>query len=671
MKRQTMTIDNTTVSFGEERNLLEVIRKAHIELPTFCYHSEMSIYGACRLCMVEVEGMGMVPACSTLPTEGMVVHTTSQQIRKLRKMVIELLLASHVGDCPSCSKGPSCQLQKLGQRLGVDKVRFPQTRTPVAIDVSSPSLLRDPNKCVLCGDCVRMCNEIQTVGAIDFAYRGSKSTVMPCFGKNLGEVECVNCGQCARVCPTGALVPRPNIDEVWKALHDSSQTVVAQVAPAVRVALGEAFGMEPGTITTGRIVAALRRMGFDRVYDTSFTADLTILEEAEEFLERKKNGQNLPQFTSCCPAWVKFTEQYYPEYLGNLSTCSSPQQMMGALCKASLKKLQNIPAEKIVMVSIMPCTAKKYEARRPEHSRGAEPDVDLVLTTQELILMIKESGLVFDQLDQESFDMPFGFTTGGGVIFGNSGGVTEAVLRYAAEKITGRKDSNYVFKAARGPEGLREFTLTVEDTQLSVAVVSGLGNAREVLRRIQSGEKRYDLVEVMACPGGCMNGGGQPISSRADYKEKRTCGLYDNDKMLQLHKPQENPYIAEAYEKFLQKPGSHVAHDLLHTTYSPKRRTSGFAPEPEQEEGQLEISICFGTSCFLRGAQQLYSGINAFLAEQGAKARVSINATFCYERCDRGPVVKIGEEVLEHCTLDMARAAIRQHLAGRKAEIQV
>ncbi len=453
MKRQSLTLDNTTVNFTDERNLLEVIRTAHIELPTFCYHSEMSIYGACRLCMVEVDGMGMVPACSTLPADGMVVHTSTEQIRKLRRMVIELLLASHIGDCPTCSKGPSCQLQKLGQRMGVDKVRFQQARNPVAIDTSSPSLLRDPNKCVLCGDCVRMCNEIQTVGAIDFAYRGSQATVMPCFGKNLGEVECVNCGQCARVCPTGALVPQPNIDAVWKALHDKSRTVVAQVAPAVRVALGEAFGMDPGTITTGRIVAALRRMGFDRVYDTSFTADLTIVEEAEEFLQRKMKGEALPQFTSCCPAWVKFAEQYYPEYLGNLSTCSSPQQMMGALVKASLKKLQNIPAEQVVMVSIMPCTAKKYEARRPEHTRGAEPDVDLVLTTQELILMIKESGLVFNQLEQESFDMPFGFTTGGGVIFGNSGGVTEAVLRYAAEKITGRKDAAYVYKAP--PEAWR------------------------------------------------------------------------------------------------------------------------------------------------------------------------------------------------------------------------
>ena len=438
--RNVLTIDNMEIPIEGERNLLEVIRKAKIDLPTFCYHSEMSIYGACRLCMVDVEGRGLQPSCSTLPQAGMVVKTNTAEILTMRKMIVELLLASHVGECPTCSKGASCQLQSLAQRMGVSTVRFNTKKDVKPIDTSSLSILRDPNKCVLCGDCVRMCNEIQQVGAIHFAFRGSETQVAPSFNKNLGEVECVNCGQCARVCPVGALVPKSNKDLVWRALQTEGKHVVVQVAPAVRVAIGEEFGFEPGTISTGKMVAALKRMGFKAVYDTSFTADLTIIEEANEFIDRYKKGEKIPQFTSCCPGWVKYAEQYYSDYLPNVSSCRSPQQMFGSLCKKQLVEKDNIPADDIVMVSVMPCTAKKYEAAREEFGGKYGRDVDIVITTQELALMIKEMGLNFAQLEQASFDMPYGFKTGGGVIFGNSGGVTEAVIRYAGGSTKRQKD---------------------------------------------------------------------------------------------------------------------------------------------------------------------------------------------------------------------------------------
>nr|WP_243259133.1 NADH-dependent [FeFe] hydrogenase, group A6 [Clostridium sp. 'deep sea'] len=666
MNNLMITIDNKQVSFSDERNLLEVIRKANIDLPTFCYHSEMSIYGACRLCMVEIEGRGLQPACSTLPEAGMVVRTNTGEVRELRKMIIELLLASHEVDCPSCEKGSDCQLQSLAQRLGVKKVRFKNSYIDRPVDDSSPAIIRDPNKCILCGDCVRACNEIQHVGAIDFAFRGAESTVMPCFDKKLSQVECVYCGQCVRVCPTGALLPKTEIDKVWKDLHNKNKVVIAQIAPAVRIALGESFGLEPGTITTGKIVRALRRMGFDYVYDTSFGADLTILEEANEFIERFKNNEKLPQFTSCCPGWVKYAEQYYPEYLPNLSTCKSPQQMVGVVSKNDLINNHKNDKDNVVMVSIMPCTAKKFEAKRPEFESELGKDIDHVITTIELSTMIKEMGLDFNSLDQDSFDLPFGFKTGGGVIFGNSGGVTEAVLRFASEKLTGKRTDNYVFKTVRGTEGLREANIAVGDKTLRLAIVSGLGNAHKLVEQIKSGEKDYDFVEVMACPGGCINGGGQPTSHCTQTKEKRTAGLYDNDTMLQLHKSQENPYITEVYENLLQKPGSDVAHKLLHTHYQPRKRIQtddvSISKELNATEKQLTVSICFGTSCFIRGAQNILQAVTEHLKITGKEKYVDIKATFCYEKCERGPVVKIGDELITHCTVEKAIEVIDSKL---------
>jgi NADH-quinone oxidoreductase subunit G len=657
-------IDRKKVPLEGEQNLLELVRKARIDLPTFCYHSELSVYGACRLCMVEVAGQGLVPACSTPPADGMVVSTNTEETRKMRKIIVELLLANHSESCPTCQKSTTCQLQSLARRLGITRVRFKKHGGDAPVDCSSPSLVRDPNKCVLCGDCVRICAEVQSVGAIDFAHRGADTVVVPSFGKELNEVECVNCGQCARICPTGALTPKSEVEGVWKALHDPQRFVIAQVAPAVRVAVGEMFGLEPGVTATGQVGAALRVMGFDKVFDTSFTADLTVIEESNEFIKRAERGERLPQFTSCCPAWVKFVEQYYPEFVNHLSTCRSPQQMFGALSKEYLSTSLGKAKEEIVVVSIMPCTAKKFEAKRPEFNTGIA-DVDHVLTTQELGQMIEEEGLHFKDLEPEAFNMPFGFKTGAGVIFGNSGGVSEAVLRYVTERLTGEKRENYQFTSVRGDAGIREKTLNIAGKDFSFAVVSGLGNARRLIERIKSGEARYDLVEVMACPGGCINGAGQPVSKNPEVRQKRTKGIYENDRMLELHKSQDNPYVKELYGNgaFLGEVGGHKAHELLHTGYRNRKRIldEDVPLSGPDASGSLEVNVCFGTSCFLKGSQKILHGVLDYLRTNDMDDLVNVTASFCFERCDRGPTVRIGSQVIERCTLETAIRAIERH----------
>jgi NADH-quinone oxidoreductase subunit G len=562
MKTQYAVIDNIEVPIENERNLLELIRKAHIELPTFCYHSEISVYGACRMCMVDVQGRGIVPACSTPVSDGMVVTTSTKQIREMRKMVIELLLANHDQNCTSCPKSGDCKLQKIAQKLGISKVRFKKRDTFPEADLSSDAIYRDPSKCILCGDCVRVCKEIQGIGVMDFANRGAKSFVTPCFNKGIGEVDCVNCGQCVKVCPVGALTPKRQIDQVWNAVYDKSKTVVVQIAPAVRVAIGENFGFEPGEATTGRIVTALRMMGFNKIYDTSFAADVTVIEEGNEFLARLEKGEKLPQFTSCCPAWVKFAEQYYPELLPNISTCRSPQQMFGSLCKDKMTKDMKILRENLVVVSIMPCTAKKFEANRAEFAVDGNKDVDFVLTTQELAIMVKERGIDFGKLEVGAFDMPFGFKSGAAVIFGSSGGVSEAVLRYAANALNVGPFTEY--KELRADAGIKTTEIAIGGKVLKLAIVSGLANTRDLIKKIQSGEEQYDIVEVMACCGGCINGGGQPLSEDTSAVRARAKGLYDNDKMLQVHSSEENPYMQKMYRDDLSE---HKAHELLHTKY--------------------------------------------------------------------------------------------------------
>ena len=423
-EKKTLTVDGIIVEIEGERNLLEIIRKVGIDLPTFCYHSDLSVYGACRLCLVDVKGRGIMASCSTAPEADMVIKTNTAEIRSMRKINLELLLANHDRECPSCSRSNNCTLQNLARQLGVEEVRFKKLEKEdmQPIDTSSPSLVRDPNKCVLCGDCVRVCDEVQGIGAIDFAHRGSKACVSPAFNKDLGAVECVNCGQCAAVCPTGALVPNQERDDVWALLADPNKYVVAAFAPAVRVGLGEYFGLEPGTDVTGRIVTALRMLGFDQVYDVTFAADMTIVEEANELLERVGNGGTLPMFTSCCPGWVKFTETYFPEMLPNLSSCKSPQQMFGSIAHKVLPSKLNVAPENLEVVSIMPCTAKKFEAKLDKFKTNDKQDISNVITTQELGRMIHASGIQFDELEPSSLDMPLGFYTGAGVIFGATGG---------------------------------------------------------------------------------------------------------------------------------------------------------------------------------------------------------------------------------------------------------
>ncbi|MHC4551861.1 MAG: [FeFe] hydrogenase, group A [Planctomycetota bacterium] len=653
--KQTMTVNGREVACNGQKNLLEVIRSANIEMPTFCYHSELSVYGACRLCIVDIEGMGVVTSCSTEPKPGMVVRTHTAQLRKMRKVYMELLLADHHQTCTTCAKNSMCKLQDLAGRLDVGEVRFKCAGDDKPLDTSSPSLVRDPNKCILCGDCVRACDEIQGIGAIDFANRGASTTVVPAFGKDLKNVDCVYCGLCASVCPTGAITPRPETDDVWNALHDETKTVVVQIAPAVRVAIGEMFGAEAGTISTGKMVAALKMLGFDQVFDTSFAADLTVLEETNEFLGRKEKNENLPLFTSCCPGWVKFVEQSFADLLPNVSSCRSPQQMFGSVARETLPKTMDVKPEDLYIVSIMPCTAKKFEAKRPEFAKDGLADVDAVITTQELGRMIKQAGIQFNQITPESFDMPLGFKTGAGIIFGTTGGVSEAVLRYASEKLTGQKPNPDDIARVRAKDGIRVHTVNIGDAKLKLAIVHGLKNARIVAEQVRSGQCDYDFIEVMACPGGCVAGAGQPVSLDADAKLMRTKGLYNKDKDLQLHNSDENPYLHKCYQQHLGEIGGHKAHELLHTEYSSRKRFDdvGFMISEEHHEERLEVSVCVGTSCYLRGSQKLLEDIMKYVKDQNLHEQVEVRATFCFEACEQGPTVRVGETVLQKVTVEM------------------
>ena len=676
-----MTIDGIKVSIENEKNVLEVIRKAKIELPTFCYHSELSVYGACRLCVCEVENMGIQATCSIIPKEGMVVKTNTKELRQIRKVNLELLLANHEISCPSCARSNNCKLQDLSRRMGISESRFKKTDVHHEVDTKSDSIVHDPNKCVLCGDCVRVCKEIQTVGAIDFVNRGADTLVAPAFLKSLADVECINCGQCVSVCPVGALTVKSETEQVWDAIHDEKKTVVVQVAPAVRVAIGEEFGFEPGEVSTGKMVSALKQMGFDHVYDTSFAADLTIMEEVNELIDRKTTNKPLPLFTSCCPSWVKFAEQYYPELLPNLSTCKSPQQMFGSVAKKNLPELLGIEKKDLVVVSLMPCTAKKFEAKRPEFEMDGMADVDHVITTTEAAKMIGEAGIMFNHLIPESFDLPLGFKTGAGIIFGNSGGVTEAALRYAYEKLTGEKLANTDFNMVRGTDGLRSATVAVGDTQLKVGVVHSLKNARQICREVAEGKADYDFIEVMACPGGCIDGGGQPVSFDKEFKAKRTQGIFNCDKQLQLHKSQDNPYVVELYENDLGEPGGHKAHSLLHTHYTARKR---MIAEPllirDTVQPKIEVCVCVGTNCYMRGSQELLKQLIQYVSDnkledivgfEGQDEMVDVKATFCFERCDRGPVVRVNHIVVEHATFDKAVEALNKEIdrVGQSLEV--
>ena len=557
----TITIDGRKVEFTDEKNLLTVIRKAGIDIPTLCYHSELSTFGACRLCTVEDDRGRTFASCSEEPRDGMVIYTNTGKLKKYRKLIIELLLASHCRDCTTCVKSGDCNLQTLAHRFGVTSVRYNNYREQKPLDFSSPSIVRDPNKCILCGNCVRVCNELQGVGALDFAFRGSEAMVMPAFDKEIATTDCVNCGQCQIFCPTGAISIRHNREAVWEALADPNIRVVAQVAPAVRVAVGSAFGLPKGKSVMGKIVNVLHRMGFDEVYDTTFSADMTIMEESAEFLNRLKNGENLPLLTSCCPAWVKFVGDQFPEYKEHVSTCRSPQGMMSAVTKEWFRDPANNPeGKKTVMVSIMPCTAKKMEAKRPNSFTNGEQDTDYVITTTELIDMIRMTGIEFAELEPESSDIPFGFGSGGGVIFGVTGGVTEAVIRRLVPGHDKETLAEIAECGVRDGGFIREFSVPYEGMDLNICVVSGLANARAVMEQVKSGEKNYHLIEVMACRRGCIMGGGQPRLAGDRTKAARMEGIYRADNVAVIKKSDENPMIMSLYEGFLKG----KEHELLH-----------------------------------------------------------------------------------------------------------
>ena len=561
-----MTIDGQAIEFTDEPNVLSVIRKAGIDIPTLCYHSELSIYGACRLCTVEDDRGKTFASCSEKPRDGMIIYTNTPRLMRYRKLILELLLAAHCRDCTTCIKSGECHLQELAHRMGVHEIRFENVREIQPIDTSSHAIIRDPNKCILCGDCVRMCDNVQNINAIDFAYRGTDAQVIPAFNKKIAETDCVGCGQCRVVCPTGAISIHTNIDEVWEALADKNTKVIAQIAPAVRVAIGDNFGYAKGENVMGKLVGVLHRLGFDEVYDTSYGADLTVVEESKEFIERFTSGEKMPLFTSCCPAWVKYCENKYPEFVPNLSTCRSPQQMFGAVVREYYKDPEKNEGKKIVSVSIMPCTAKKEEILRPESYTNGKQDVDYVLTTTEIVRMIRKSGIVFDKVEIEAADVPFGIGSGSGVIFGVTGGVTEAVLR-RLQQGHNRVDMESIKKSGvRGDDGIKVLTYNYNGREIKAAVVNGLANADKVLQQIKNHEAEYDFVEVMACRRGCIMGGGQPVNAGPKTRKARMKGLYDTDVNTQIKKSNENPMILSLYDTLLKG----KEHELLHRNFSGK-----------------------------------------------------------------------------------------------------
>jgi NADH-quinone oxidoreductase subunit G len=567
-------INNKEVMVPKGATILQAAKELNINIPTLCHldlhNIKMVNKGAsCRVCVVEVEGRrNLAPACSTPVFEGMVIKTDSMRAIKSRRTMVELLISDHPKDCLVCLKNQDCELQQLAADLGVRNIRYSGEMSTYPVDAASKAIYRDLSKCVLCRRCETMCNDVQTVYALSGVGRGFDTVVGPAFNAPMHKTVCTFCGQCVAVCPTGALVEVDNVPKVWDLLENKKKTVVVQVAPAVRVALGELFGMAPGTVVTGKMVSALRTLGFDFVFDTDFAADLTIMEEAHELIERVTEGTNLPILTSCCPAWVKFFEHQFPDLLNIPSTCKSPHEMFGAVTKTYLANKLGLKREDMVVVSVMPCVAKKYEAARPELESKGLQDVDVVITTRELGRMIKEAGIDFLSLHDEDYDDPLGRSTGAAVIFGATGGVIEAALRTAAEVITGKPLENVEFIEVRGMQGLREAKVEIGDLGLNIAVAHGLGNARKLLESIRKGESKYHAIEIMACPGGCVGGGGQPYHhGDLEIIKKRTRGIYEIDRSMTIRKSHENPAIKEIYENFLGEPGSHLAHELLHTSY--------------------------------------------------------------------------------------------------------
>ena len=563
MAKGIMIVDGQRVPFDGEKNVLSVIRKAGIDMPTFCYYSELSVHGACRMCIVENVKTGKIDAsCSMEPRDGLEIRTNTARLLRHRRMILELMLASHDCSCTTCAKSGNCRLQALAQRFGVSRVRFPDTRERYEQDNTSLAIFRDPNKCILCGDCVRVCEELQGQGILNYAHRGSELQVMPAFDRKLADTKCVGCGQCAAVCTTGAITVKNQIGQAWQALHDPKNRVVVQIAPAVRVALGEEFGLPAGENVMDRLVKALKLMGVEEVYDTDFAADMTTISESQEFLERLKAGGPFPMFTSCCPAWVKYLELNDPKYLRNISSCKSPMEMFAAVLRDKYQAKDAADGRRTYHMAIMPCTAKKMEAARAEFTRDGQPDVDLVITTRELVDMIREAGIQLTELEPEAPDLPFGLGSGAAVIYGVTGGVAEAVVRYCLPDKSNNALQAIRVTDLRGDGAIREVNLTVEGQELHIAIVNGLSHAKELIADVEAGKRFYHLVEVMTCQGGCVGSAGQPYGLTA-AKKRRGAGLYEADATAMFKGAEKNPIVTRLLDEY----GHERCHELLHVRY--------------------------------------------------------------------------------------------------------
>ena len=579
-----VTVNGILTNVDEGTTIMEACRKMGIKIPSLCYLKDISSNASCGVCVVEVKGAkSLLRSCITKTMEGMEIVTNNSRIQEARKVNVELLLANHPTDCLMCDRNNNCELQKISFDLDIREKRFSRTHSIAnALDSTSPSIVRNSEKCILCGRCVAVCSEIQSVKAIDFSGRSTRSHIATYMDAGLGNVACMNCGQCALVCPTGAITEKNNINDVWKAIHDPSKIVLVQTAPAIRVGIGEAMGMPDGSLVTGKMVAGLRKLGFSKVFDTQFTADLTIIEEGNELIQRIKNKGVLPMITSCSPGWIKFIEHFYPNSLKHLSSCKSPQQMFGALAKTYYAENTLLDPRNIIVVSVMPCTAKKFEAQRPEMNAAFNYwktqlnlsetehffDVDIAITTRELARMFKKTGIDFQNLPEEDFDSSLGESTGAGVIFGATGGVMEAALRTAYEVFTGKTLPRIEFENVRGMEGIKSAEIDLEGTKIKVAVAHTLKNARQLLEEIDEGKSPYTFIEVMTCPGGCLGGGGQPIPTNSEIRQKRADSIYREDKNKSIRKSHENPDIQKLYADFLKRPLGELSHHLLHTKYT-------------------------------------------------------------------------------------------------------